>query len=106
MQGITYVYIRLYILQDLYKLGARKFVVFEIEAFGCLPFYVNKFKPANSKCVNHLNAMVLMYNAKLTLKLQELQFKLKGSNFILGKYYNYTLSLVENPSLVGESFKI
>lgn len=88
-------------LKDLYKLGARKFVVFEIEAFGCLPFYVNKFKPANSKCVDHLNAMVLMYNAKLTLKLQELQFKLQGSNFVLGKYYDYTLSLVENPSLAG-----
>ncbi|GMN56814.1 hypothetical protein TIFTF001_025926 [Ficus carica] len=88
-------------LKDLYELGARKFVVFEIEAFGCLPFYVNKFKPANSKCVDHLNAMVLIYNAKLTLKLQELQFKLEGSNFVLGKYYDYTLSLVENPSLAG-----
>ncbi|EXC04026.1 GDSL esterase/lipase [Morus notabilis] len=88
-------------LKDLYKLGARKFVVFEIEAFGCLPFYVNKFKPVNSKCVDYLNAVVLMYNARLALKLQELQFKLEGSNFILGKYYDYTLSLVENPSLSG-----
>ncbi|PON85301.1 SGNH hydrolase-type esterase domain containing protein [Trema orientale] len=37
-------------LTNLYDLGARKFVVFEVEALGCLPFYVNKLKPTDSKC--------------------------------------------------------
>ncbi|PON45615.1 SGNH hydrolase-type esterase domain containing protein [Parasponia andersonii] len=40
-------------LTNLYDLGARKFVVFEVEALGCLPFYVNKLKPINSKCVQY-----------------------------------------------------
>lgn len=76
--------------------------MFEVEAFGCLPFYVTKFKPVTSKCVDHLNSIALMFNARLSLKLEELQYRLEGSTFVLGKYYDFTSSLVVNPALSGE----
>ena len=83
-------------------MGARKFVVFDVEAIGCLPFYVNKFKPTNSKCVTYLNDIVLLLNQGLQHKLAELGSGLKGSTFVTAKYYDYTSSLVTSPSNSGE----
>ena len=91
-----------FFFQDLYDLGARKFVVFEVEALGCLPFYVNKFKPTNSKCVKYLNNIAAMLNRRLRLKLKNLYSGLKGSTFVTGKYFDYTLNLVINPNNSGE----
>ena len=89
-------------LQDLYKLGAKKFVVFDIEAMGCLPMYVNQLKPLNSKCVDELNSMVLIFNEKLLFKIQELGHTLPGSVFIIGKNYQQILNLVQNPQNYGK----
>ncbi|PON77501.1 Lipase [Parasponia andersonii] len=88
-------------LTDLYILGARKFVVFDIEAMGCLPSYVNQLKPANSKCVDELNSMVLKFNKKLHLKLTELGRTLPNSVFVIGNNYLHILTLVENPQKYG-----
>ncbi|XP_010108885.2 GDSL esterase/lipase 7 [Morus notabilis] len=88
-------------LTELYNLGARKFVVFDIEAIGCLPIYVNQQKPPTSKCVDDLNSMVLKFNEKLPLKLQDLAVTLSGSAFIVGKNYEHILNLVENPNNYG-----
>lgn len=88
-------------LEAIYNLGARKFVVFDIEPTGCAPAQVQKFKPQNSKCVDDYNAMVSTYNAKLPNKLQELQSKLQGSTFVLAKHYNFMLNLVQKPACFG-----
>lgn len=88
-------------LEDLYNLGARKFVVFEIGALGCNPSYVNKIKPTNSKCVDYVNDIIILYNKKLQVKLKQLQCKLAGSTFVVAKYFNFTLNLVQNPEIFG-----
>lgn len=88
-------------MQYLYKLGARKFVVHDVKALGCIPFNVAHYKPRNSKCVDYINTIVRIYNEKLALKLRELQGTLGGSTFVLGKYYDFTFRLVQNPSLYG-----
>ena len=87
-------------------MGARKFVVFDIEAMGCLPMFVNQLKPVNSKCVDELNSMVLKFNEKLPLKLLELGHILPGSVFVVGKNYQHILNLVENPQEKGKLLKI
>ena len=86
-------------------MGARKFVVFDIEAIGCLPMYVNQLKPLKSKCVDELNTIVLKFNKKLRLKIQELDYKLPGSMFVVGKNYRHILNLVQNPQNYGKFFK-
>ena len=89
--------------QDLYNLGARKFVVFEIAALGCQPSIVMKYKPTNSKCVDYINTEVFLYNEQLPKKLGELESKLPGSIFVVAKFFDFTLSLVQNPENFGES---
>lgn len=84
-------------------MGARKFVVFEIGALGCNPSYVNKIKPTNSKCVDYLNEIIILHNKKLQVKLKQLQCKLAGSTFVVAKYFNFTLNLVQTPEIFGES---
>lgn len=93
-------------LQELYMLGARKFVVFNIEAMGCLPTFVNQLKPKDSKCVDSLNSMVLKFNENLPSKLNALASSLSGSNFVVGNNYEHVLNLVENPNNYGELPKI
>ncbi|KAL5543998.1 hypothetical protein UlMin_007782 [Ulmus minor] len=88
-------------LEAIFNMGARKFVVFDIEPMGCLPAQVQKFKQQNSKCVGDYNIMVSTYNAKLPNKLQELQSKLQGSTFVLAKHYNFMLNLVQKPACFG-----
>ncbi|KAF4402961.1 hypothetical protein G4B88_010413 [Cannabis sativa] len=88
-------------LKELYNLGARKFVVFDIEAMGCLPSYTNQKNELNSKCVDELNSMVQKFNGKLALKIQELGRTLPASAFILGNNYQHILNLVQNPQSYG-----
>ncbi|XP_058181345.1 GDSL esterase/lipase 7-like [Rhododendron vialii] len=65
-------------LKDLYNLGARKMIVFEIGPLGCLPYIINRAK-ASARCVDDVNRLVSVFNNKLSVKLKELGEKLDGS---------------------------
>ncbi|XP_042515962.1 GDSL esterase/lipase 7-like [Macadamia integrifolia] len=88
-------------LQDLYNMGARKFLVFNIAPVGCTPAMV-KLKNVTSGCSNDINQMVSLYNKGFTGMLQELRTSLHGSTFVQGDLNllsNYFLS--QNPSVNG-----
>ncbi|KAM6570217.1 hypothetical protein CsatB_018202 [Cannabis sativa] len=95
-------------LQKLYYLGARKFVVFEVEAMGCSPSAVLKAFPNNpNKCVDDLNNLAKNYNTLLNQILQQLVSNFKGAAVIVGKNYDFTYQMAQNPARFGlkEAFK-
>lgn len=51
-------------LKELYNLGARKFVVFQISWVGCYPELVEKFN-LKDKCAENVNDMVKLFNKKM-----------------------------------------
>ncbi|XP_043692843.1 GDSL esterase/lipase 7-like [Telopea speciosissima] len=87
-------------LQDLYELGARKFLVFNLGPSGCTPFLVYSEKLA-SGCAENVNQLVSLYNEGLPDMLQELRTSLKGSNFVLAEFYEASYDLNQNPSKYG-----
>ncbi|KAL6963819.1 hypothetical protein U1Q18_034824 [Sarracenia purpurea var. burkii] len=82
--------------QDLYRVGARKFVVFEISPLGCLPDLIDKTKPPTS-CNEQINGLVSIFNSYLGAKTNELTSTLNGSTFITAKTYQLVYDIVHNP---------
>ncbi|PON45629.1 Lipase [Parasponia andersonii] len=94
-------------LENLYEVGARKFVVFDVEALGCLPLNVQNAFPENPRCLDDLNSLAFNFNQMLYQMVHDLGSKLNGATFIIGKNYQHTLNLVQNPTSFGlkEGFK-
>lgn len=90
-------------MQNLYNLGARKILMFEIGPLGCTPLVVSKMKP-DDKCVEVVNSMVTMFNGKLYFKLMDLTNSLKGLTFYLALTYRLLYDMVENPTRFGKAF--
>ena len=94
MHGLDFV-------QDLYTVGARKFLVFEIDAMGCEPAFYEKQK---NKCSDKLTSYISTYNHKLEVELQILAKTVRGAIFALAKRYQLMYDLVANPARYGESY--
>ncbi|XP_043693826.1 GDSL esterase/lipase 7-like isoform X1 [Telopea speciosissima] len=87
-------------LQDIYNLGARKFLVFNIGPIGCTPALVYS-QNITSGCAENLNQLVSLYNEGLPNMLQELTASLNGSTFVLGEFYQASYDLNQNPYKYG-----
>ncbi|XP_058228248.1 GDSL esterase/lipase 7-like [Rhododendron vialii] len=83
-------------LQELYNLGARKFVVFEIAPLGCLPDVIDKTKPSTI-CDEQINGLVSIFNTKLGVKLNELKSILNGPTFVTAKSYRFIHNIIHAP---------
>ena len=90
-------------MKDLYNLGARKILMFEIAPLGCTPFLVSKVKP-DGRCVEAVNSMVTQFNGKLYFKLIDLASSLEGMTFYLAQTYRLLCDIVENPDRFGKAF--
>ncbi|XP_056692407.1 GDSL esterase/lipase 7-like [Spinacia oleracea] len=89
-------------LQKLYKLGARKVVVFELGPLGCLKSILRHSKP-NGRCDENVNQIVLNFNSQLSLMLKNLTSTLENSHFILGHAYWLGYDAIINPGSHGLS---
>ncbi|XP_043724032.1 GDSL esterase/lipase 7-like [Telopea speciosissima] len=70
-------------LQELYNMGAKKFLVFNISPIGCIPAMV-KLRDVTIGCANDINQLVTPYNKGFPSMLQELSTTLQGSTFVQG----------------------
>lgn len=84
-------------LLDLYDLGVRKTVVFEIGPLGCLPYIMNRVN-ASGRCDENVNELVSIFNDKLKAKLKKLNEKLKGSTFVTTETSHFIRDMVEKPN--------
>ncbi|KAI3842063.1 hypothetical protein MKX03_012328 [Papaver bracteatum] len=71
-------------LMSLYKLGARKFVVFELGPVGCTPAFVFRATPKPiTPCIEDINNVVKIFVFGVTKMTQELTSTLKGSTLFM-----------------------
>ncbi|KAL5834707.1 hypothetical protein ACOSQ4_014204 [Xanthoceras sorbifolium] len=89
-------------LKKLYRLGARKFLVNNLGAMGCIPAQVNGQKQ-NTLCVEETNDRAVIYNDLLSRMLPKLQSRLAGSKFVLGDAYKVLMDIVAFPTQYGIS---
>ncbi|KAF7132906.1 hypothetical protein RHSIM_Rhsim09G0121300 [Rhododendron simsii] len=87
-------------LKDLYNIGARKMLVFQVGPLGCYPYVINKVKPS-SRCAEDVNSLVSIFNEKLDVKLKELSEKLDGSAFVTARIFDLIKSMILRPSDYG-----
>ncbi|KAJ8436007.1 hypothetical protein Cgig2_007665 [Carnegiea gigantea] len=90
-------------LQKLYKLGARKIVVFELGPIGCIPSIAMRHVKEGEKCDEEKNEIVSIFNEQLALMLNNLTSTLQGSHFILGHANWLGYDAIINPSKYGLS---
>ncbi|KAI8541779.1 hypothetical protein RHMOL_Rhmol08G0088700 [Rhododendron molle] len=87
-------------VQRLYKLGARKVVVFEIGPVGCIPSIIRQYEH-NGQCVEEINRFVSLFNAQLGKILKNLTSNLPGSAFVLGHVHWLGYDAIMHPSRYG-----
>ncbi|CAI9752770.1 unnamed protein product [Fraxinus pennsylvanica] len=86
--------------QRLYKIGARKIIMFEIGPIGCIPSVTRQFKHSG-KCVEKINQLAVIFNSQLATLLKSLTSTLQGSEFILGQAHWLGYDAIVNPSNYG-----
>lgn len=86
--------------ERLYKLGARKIVMFEIGPIGCIPSIAKKNRK-NGKCDEESNHLVSFFNNRLAGVLQNLTSNLHGSMFVYGHVNWLGYDAIINPSRYG-----
>ncbi|KAI7982037.1 GDSL esterase/lipase 7 [Camellia lanceoleosa] len=87
-------------LEDLYNLGARKIIIFQIGPLGCFPYIINKLK-VESRCDEDVNKLVSIFNDKLDATLKELSQKLVGSTFVIARTFDLMKSMIQYPTNFG-----
>ncbi|PIA63290.1 hypothetical protein AQUCO_00200959v1 [Aquilegia coerulea] len=86
------------LFERLYKLGARKVVMYELNPLGCIPRY--RTKP-NEKCVEEYNDLARNFNSHLNQTLERLTHFHPGTIFTKAQLYEGTKAMIENPSKFG-----
>ncbi|XP_010261310.1 PREDICTED: GDSL esterase/lipase 7-like [Nelumbo nucifera] len=87
-------------MERLYKLGARKILVFEIGTIGCMPTFARK-QQHEGPCVEELNQLVSLFNDGLPTMLKQLTTSLQGSTFTVGQSSKLGYEMITNPSRYG-----
>ncbi|RDX70190.1 GDSL esterase/lipase 7, partial [Mucuna pruriens] len=87
-------------LMRMYKLGARKIIMFELGPVGCIPAVARKH-PHTGDCVEKTNQMVAYFNNRLSPMLKNMTSNHPGSTFVLGRANSLGYDAIKNPSLYG-----
>ncbi|XP_010265504.1 PREDICTED: GDSL esterase/lipase 7-like [Nelumbo nucifera] len=87
-------------MESLYKLGTRKFLVFEIGTIGCMPIFTRTLQH-EGPCVEELNQLVSLFNDGLPAMLKQLTTSLQGSTFAVGHGSKLGYDMITNPSKYG-----
>jgi hypothetical protein len=92
----------LLLLQRLYTLDARKFVVANVGPLGCIPYQKTINRVGEDECVKLPNQLAAQYNGRLRELLIELNGNLPGARFCLANVYDLVMELITNYPNYGE----
>ncbi|CAN6179238.1 unnamed protein product [Urochloa humidicola] len=93
-------------IQDLYNMGARNFMVFNMAPIGCYPAFLTQL-PHTSKdldesgCMETYNSGVTYYNELLNTSLGEVRKKLQDASIVYVDKHTVTLELFRHPDAHG-----
>lgn len=74
--------------------------MFEIGPIGCYPASLKIFAP-QTKCAEHINDMVAIFNRKLHRKIEALRSQLKDATILVAEMYGLIKDMIERPSSYG-----
>ncbi|KAK1554694.1 hypothetical protein Q3G72_016046 [Acer saccharum] len=87
--------------KELYGLGARRIVVFSAPPIGCLPAQRTLAGGIERECVEDYNQAAILFNKKLSAKLDSLSGSLSNSKIVYIDVYNPLLDIIQNPQKYG-----
>ncbi|XP_057847610.2 GDSL esterase/lipase At2g42990 [Cryptomeria japonica] len=88
-------------IEDLYKLGGRKFAMYGLPPMGCVPLERTLYGQSISGCVEIYNQAALSYNTQLMSTISTLNTSLPDIKAVYVDIYNSSLDIIENPSKYG-----
>ncbi|KAK2988254.1 hypothetical protein RJ640_028638 [Escallonia rubra] len=89
-------------LENLHKLGAKKFGIISVPPIGCCPFVRANYS-ATGDCVDDLNAIARAFYDSTDALLRQFSSDFKEVKYSLGNTYLMTMNLIDNP--VASGFK-
>lgn len=91
------------ILQRLYDLGARKFVVMSLYPNGCSPMVRARIPiPMPTDCVQPINLPLRLYNNNLRSLVDEMKQKMPGSKLVYVNVYKIIRDIIRTPTQHGK----
>ncbi|XP_028556995.1 LOW QUALITY PROTEIN: GDSL esterase/lipase At1g71250 [Dendrobium catenatum] len=87
--------------QDLYDLGARKFVIANISPIGCIPNQLTAQDSDTGACVESVNLMASHYNRKLKEMVDQYNAQLKESTFLYWDAFSFGINVIQNYANYG-----
>lgn len=94
------------ILQRLYDLGARKFVVMSLYPNGCSPMVRARIPiPMPTDCVQAINVPLRLYNNNLRSLVDEMTQKMPGSKLVYVNVYKIIRDIIRTPTQHGKYFQ-
>ncbi|CAL5051191.1 unnamed protein product [Urochloa decumbens] len=93
-------------IQDLYNIGARNFMVFNMAPIGCYPSFLTQLPHTSNDldefgCMKTYNSGVTYYNELLNTSLAEVRKKLQGASVVYVDKHTVTLELFRHPDAHG-----
>lgn len=86
-------------LQKLYNLGARKFIIPGIGTMGCIPNILAR--TADGRCSEEVNQLVRDFNANVRTMIGNLNANLPGSRFTYVDIARMNEDILANPRAYG-----
>ncbi|KAJ4965148.1 hypothetical protein NE237_016997 [Protea cynaroides] len=94
-------YTDILLLNELYRLGAWRIVVYSIPPVGCIPSQRTIGGGETRLCEEKHNQAAMLFNSKLSSQLNLLNNKLPQAMPLYTDIYNSTLDLIQNPHTHG-----
>ncbi|KAJ4702163.1 GDSL esterase/lipase [Melia azedarach] len=88
-------------LNQLHGLGARRIAVFSAPPIGCVPSQRTLAGGTERECAENYNQAALLFNKKLSAKLDSLKSSLPNSKIVYIDVYSPLLDLIQNPQKYG-----
>ncbi|TKW20105.1 hypothetical protein SEVIR_4G063800v4 [Setaria viridis] len=93
-------------IQDLYNIGARNFMVFNMAPIGCYPAFLTELPHSSNDldefgCMTTYNSGVVYYNELLNNSLAEVRKKLHDASIVYVDKHTVTLELFRHPDAHG-----
>lgn len=90
-----------FVMQTLYGMGARRIGVFGIPAIGCVPSQRTMAGGLDRACVESSNEAAMLFNSKLSSKMDALGKKLPDARLVYLDSYNGLLKMIREPAKYG-----
>ncbi|KAG8076784.1 hypothetical protein GUJ93_ZPchr0006g44982 [Zizania palustris] len=93
-------------VQELYNIGARNIMVFNMAPIGCYPAFLTKLPHSSNDmdgygCMKTYNSAVIYYNELLNTSLAEVRKKLQDASIVYADKHTVMLELFRHPEAHG-----